>query len=147
MQMVTATAVPAESALQSFLVGADFADAYQAKLADPALPPVEIFRRAFRATPGWVARLMFLRNRLARLVGLKDVGDMRGDTGRGGDVLRTGDRLGIFNVVGQSDTELLLGIDDSHLDVRVSILKRADATAGVGVASTTRKRKGRRVLF
>ncbi len=40
---------------------------------------------------------------------------------------RVGDRLGIFTIFGSTPDELLLGIDDSHLDLRVSVLKQGGA--------------------
>jgi hypothetical protein len=42
---------------------------------------------------------------------------------RPADSYQVGDRLGIFSIFGKTEKELLLGIDDSHLDVRVSVLK------------------------
>jgi hypothetical protein len=39
------------------------------------------------------------------------------------ETYQVGDRLGIFSIFGKTEHELLLGIDDSHLDVRVSVLK------------------------
>ena len=66
---------------------------------------------------------MALRNALVQLVGLKSVGSMtagvRGDTA----ISAVGTRMGIFRIFGNSERELLLGIDDRHLDVRVSVMK------------------------
>jgi hypothetical protein len=42
---------------------------------------------------------------------------------RPADTYQVGDRLGIFSIFGKTENELLLGIDDNHLDVRVSLLK------------------------
>ncbi len=120
---VTATDVPDESVLHAMLGDADFFDAYTAPLRDGSLTPVEIFLRTARATPSWVTSLMSLRNWIVRRLGLKDVGAMSGATGKPAEAYKIGDRIGIFSIFGTSETELLLGIDDSHLDVRVSILK------------------------
>jgi hypothetical protein len=119
---VTATAVPDESALQPSLADADFYDAFEAPLNTAMLSPTEIFLRASRATPRWVDDLMAIRNRIVRLFGLKDVGAMRG-AAKASDAYQVGDRLGIFSIFGKTENELLLGIDDRHLDVRVSVLK------------------------
>jgi hypothetical protein len=56
-------------------------------------------------------------------IGLKDVGNMDAATDKSPDGYRIGDRLGIFSVFGKTENELLLGIDDKHLDVRVSVIK------------------------
>ena len=125
MTTMTATSVPIESALHSTLPSADFFDAYEAPLQDPTLMPTEIFLRASRATPKWVGRLMAIRNAIVRRLGLKDVGSMGGGSRRPAADYRVGDRVGIFDVFAISERELVLGIDDSHLDVRVSIFKSA----------------------
>jgi Protein of unknown function (DUF2867) len=119
---VTATTVPNDSALQPSLADADFYDAYEAPLSTAKLSPTEIFLRASRSTPKWVDDLMAIRNRIVRLFGLKDVGAMKVAT-KAPDAYEVGDRLGIFSVFGKTEKELLLGIDDRHLDVRVSVLK------------------------
>lgn len=119
---VTATTVPDESVLQPTLANADFYDAYEAPLIAAMLSPTEIFLRASRSTPRWVDDLMVIRNRIVRLFGLKDVGAMK-VVARAPDAYRVGDRLGIFSIFGKTEKELLLGIDDRHLDVRVSVLK------------------------
>jgi hypothetical protein len=119
---VTATTVPDQSALQATLANADFYDAYEAPLSSAMLSPTEIFLRASRSTPQWVDDLMAIRNRIVRLFGLKDVGAMK-VAARAPDAYQVGDRLGIFSIFAKTEDELLLGIDDRHLDVRVSVLK------------------------
>ena len=119
---VTATTVPDQSALRPTLADADFYDAYQAPLNTAMLSPTEIFLRTSRATPRWVDDLMAIRNRIVRLFGLKDVGAMK-VASRAPDAYEVGDRLGIFSIFAKTEDELLLGIDDRHLDVRVSVLK------------------------
>jgi Protein of unknown function (DUF2867) len=122
MTNVTATTIPDDSALQPWLAGADFYDAYEAPLKIAMLSPIEIFLRSSRSTPRWVDDLMAIRNRIVRLFGLKDVGAMKAVT-KASDAYKVGDRLGIFSIFGKTEKELLLGIDDRHLDVRVSVLK------------------------
>lgn len=126
MRIVTQTTIPADSLLQPLLANADFHDAFQAQLHDPALTPVEIYLRASRATPPWVNRLMDLRNRLVRPLGLKAPGRLSDVGGKQAAAYKIGDRIGIFSIFALTDAELLMGIDDSHLDVRVSVLKRDD---------------------
>ena len=123
MTAVNETSVPATSGLQPILASANFYDAYEAPLTNVSLSPTEIFLRASRATPGWVDLAMSLRNKIVRQLGLKDVGGMGDTTRRAAGDYKIGDRLSIFSVFGTSDTELLLGIDDRHLDVRVSVMK------------------------
>ena len=133
---VIKTTVPHDSLLQTSLAGADFYEAYEAPLNDPALSPTEIFLRASRATPRWVSVAMALRNRIVQRLGLKDVGTMRVSGGKSADTYRVGDRLGIFSIFGKTENELLLGIDDRHLDVRVSLMKSVQNGLSRYVVST-----------
>jgi hypothetical protein len=139
MKTVTVTEVPEESALREFLAEAHFFDAYRAALGDTTLTPVEFFLHAVKATPAWVTGLMSLRNLIVRQLGLKDVGMMRSATGKPARDYRIGDRLGIFSILANTESELLLGIDDRHLDVRVSILKPRDKKSQSYVVSTVVK--------
>jgi hypothetical protein len=123
MAHVTETDLPAESALRSWVEDADFYDAYECGLNDASLTPTEIFLRAARATPIWAEMLMSIRNRIVKLLGLKDVGNLGAVTEMSVTSYEIGDRLGIFNILAKTDSELILGIDDRHLDVRVSVLK------------------------
>ncbi len=136
MANVVKTKVPQNSLLQPSLADADFYDAYAAPLNDRALSPTEIFLRASRATPQWVGLAMSLRNRIVRRLGLKDVGAMRAPAGKSADSYAIGDRLGIFRVFDKTENELLLGIDDSHLDVRVSLMKLQENSFSRYVVST-----------
>jgi hypothetical protein len=123
MPSIIAGDFPGRSQLWPWLQAATFHDSFEAELSDPALSPIEIFQRASRATPGWAARLMAIRNRAVKLVGLKDVGALAERVARPADAYQIGDRLGIFTLMARTDDEIVLGIDDRHLDVRVSVLK------------------------
>jgi len=127
---IVETTVPRDSALQALLQEAHFADAYRGDLQRAELSPAEIFQRAFRATPVWVSALLALRNRMVRLVGLKDVGRFDASPARHADDVGIGDRLGIFHVLGKTEREIVLGIDDRHLDVRVSVFKEGSVAGG-----------------
>jgi hypothetical protein len=47
-----------------------------------------------------------------------------------------GDRLSIFRIFSLDDTELVMGIDDVHLDVRISFLARRAGAASTYVVSS-----------
>jgi hypothetical protein len=127
MQTVSAAEMPEECALRGMLVGAHFSHACRMPLASASLTPPEIFLRYLKATPAWVERALALRNAIVRQIGLKDVGPMTPLTEKPAADYRVGDRLGIFTIFGSTPDELLLGIDDSHLDLRVSVLKQGGA--------------------
>jgi hypothetical protein len=144
MAIVTATSVPEECALRALLPRASFFDAYRCALNDQALTPVQIFIRAAKRDAAWVSWLMRLRNLIVRHLGLKDVGEMTVADGKPASAYQAGDRLGIFSILSTTEAELLLGIDDTHLDVRVSLLKRArEGDYVVSTVVETHNRLGR----
>jgi len=123
LAVVIKTIVPSDSALKPTIAGANFFDAYSSPLTNSTLTPTEIFLRSISATPRWVDSLMSIRNVVVRQLGLKDVGAMRGAADKPASAYRDGDQIGIFRIFSQTDNELILGINDRHLDVRVSVLK------------------------
>ncbi|WP_395824739.1 DUF2867 domain-containing protein [Elstera sp.] len=127
MPKVTAVALPPESLLAPLYAKADFCDAWAIDLVDPNLSALAIAHKTFAATPPWVNGLLALRDRIVALVGLRGAGSMKASLQKPLVDYRPGDKLGIFKIFSLTEAELILGIDDSHLDVRVSILKPADA--------------------
>jgi hypothetical protein len=131
---------PAESQLSRNLDQAFYSDAFETDLIDAGLSPVDIARRAFASTPRWADGLLTVRDRIVSLFGLKAVGHLsRGSAGRPLHEPAVGDALSIFRVMSVTDSELILGIDDTHLDVRISFLKRlSDLPATYVVSSWVR---------
>ncbi|WP_052736521.1 DUF2867 domain-containing protein [Aquincola tertiaricarbonis] len=117
-------AVPATSALAHRVGTADFHDAYAVDVGSSTLTALEHFLVIVRRTPRWVDVLMTLRNRMVRMVGLKDLGALGGvRTGKPAAAYRPGDRVGIFTLISATDDEVLLGDSDRHLDVTLSVLR------------------------
>jgi len=112
MNAVNMTTVPKESALYSWLADADFHDAWVSPMQSGELTPTEIFLRAARSTPRWVALLMSIRNGIVRKFGLKDVRSMGGMTDKAADAYRAGDRLGIFGIMEQEAENPATDLDD-----------------------------------
>jgi Protein of unknown function (DUF2867) len=125
MPTVRRVAFPKESRLHRDLDRAYYVDAFETDLADASLTPVEIATRAFASTPGWVGGLIALRDGIVSVFGLKTSGGVRfSDVGPVSKVPAVGDSFSIFRVFSVDGAELVLGIDDKHLDVRISFLKR-----------------------
>jgi hypothetical protein len=124
MTHVTQIPFPAESQLQPLLAGAHYYDAFAADMADPALTPTQIFVRFGEAFPDWGEALLGVRNQVVKRLGLLDVGAFRKVDPKPIGTLSVGDPLGIFRIMAMDETELVAGIDDSHLDVRISVVKR-----------------------
>lgn len=128
MGSVRATDLPPSSLLFQQPAGIqpdDFVDCYT---KPSALPLDEAAERAFRF-PAWVSALMRLRNLLVTPFGLNTE-------------VTSPNRVGFFPLVTRSETELILGIDDSHLDFRISILKQ-DGSIYFATWVRTKNRFGR----
>lgn len=124
------------------LAGASFADSFAITVDGLGLDAVDATRRAFERVPAWVSRLMALRNLMVRPFRLK-TGASDVDASRG--------RIGFFPVLSQSPSEVVLGLDDRHLDFRVSVQVRELGVGRQEVSASTAVRPhnvfGRAYLF
>jgi hypothetical protein len=102
----------------------DYADAYQAIIPAELFVDVDSFARSiFRSTPWWVKALMAARNCVVSVIGLK-TSDFTDAENENID-LQTGSSIRGFHVFDRTESEILLGLDDSHLDFRLSLLLEA----------------------
>ena len=124
LKQVSKIAMPSESRLAPGLAGSAFHDAFEARLDDLTLTAVEIAAASLRSTPRWVEALLTVRNAMAKPFGVTPVTPLGRLEPATSGAWRAGDRFGMFNVMCIDDDELVLGIDDAHLDVRISVLRR-----------------------
>ena len=110
------------------LAGATFADSYAITAEGLGLDAVEATKRAMGRTPRWVSGLMALRSVLVTPFLLK--------TGREKSV-RSSTRIGFFPVIRQSADEVVLGMNDRHLDFRVSVEVRPLGAGRQEISATT----------
>lgn len=124
---VVEVSVPHDTVIHQHLAGAHFHDAYTTADPHPEQPALQAWLDVVSRTPTWTRQLMALRNRLVRLVGLQDLGQLddleHHPQARQASHYRVGDRLGIFQIRYLSSGEVILGQDDKHLDVQVSLHK------------------------
>lgn len=101
--------------------------------------PIEAAAFAFfNTSPRWIKSLLRLRNKIVRTMGLK-VSKVPDDPEA---VLRSvkwekGEEIGLFKVYNKLNDEIILGQDDSHLDFRISLLKRQRKGGAELVITTT----------
>ncbi len=133
------TRAPAGSAIARQVPGSYFHDAWSITAEDPSLDAFSQFLRVARVTPAWIEAAMGMRNRLVGLVGLKNLGRVTpADPSRPAASYRPGDRVGIFTLQSVTDTEVLLGDSDKHLDVVLSLHQQPlPSPAGLLVTVTT----------
>lgn len=110
------------------LAGATFADSYALTTDDLGLDAVEATKRVMGRTPRWVSGLMALRNVLVTPFLLK--------TGREKSV-RSSVRIGFFPVISQSADEVVLGMNDRHLDFRLSVEVKPLGAGRQEISATT----------
>jgi len=129
--------VPSGSVINARLSGAYFHDCYTIAVSDTKPTALGYFLCAVTNTPRWINVLMALRNGVVRFVGLKDLGEL-GDLNesKSADDYQPGDRVGIFTLISNSH-EALLGDNDKHLEVVLSIYKHPQVSDGVQTISVT----------
>ena len=98
------------------LADADWADCFETLVPDRGLTAEKATRQAFGRMPAWAGALMALRNLLVRPFGLK------GDPAA---VAAGAPRVGMFPIVSQTGTEMVLGFDDRHLNFRIVVETQA----------------------
>ncbi|MCV3272661.1 DUF2867 domain-containing protein [Roseobacter sinensis] len=106
---VIKTDLPAQSRLHGYMRPGDFLDCYRVQSTLPAPDAAQIIV----AFPQWAKALVALRGVLVAPFGLRN--DAPGES----------NKLGPFPVEHTSDTEVIAGFNDKHLDFRVSVY-RAD---------------------
>jgi uncharacterized protein DUF2867 len=85
------------------LPGADFADAYHLQSTEPGLDAIIATERIMSRLPRWILLLLALRNLLVAPFGLKGSGDH------------------LFPLVSREPGQVVLGMNDKHLDFRLVI--------------------------
>ncbi len=110
------------------LPSADFGDAFAIDVRNATLDAPEATRRVFAGQPGWIAKLLAIRNILVKPLGLKPGADRN---------LPASGRVGIFPLVSSSSERVVLGFDDTHLNFRIIVdVKALDETTHRVTATT-----------
>ncbi|MDP3739376.1 MAG: DUF2867 domain-containing protein [Hyphomonadaceae bacterium] len=133
---VTECDLPAGSALNNAFAGVDFHDSYRAPLAHADLGPPRIFHGIFSHTPVWMRAVLILRNQFARLAGLEVPRTSEIVGSRPRKRYQVGEKIGPWPIFSLTDSELVAGRNNLHMDFRVSIMKVRDG-GGPGVVVST----------
>ncbi|HYD95450.1 MAG TPA: DUF2867 domain-containing protein [Noviherbaspirillum sp.] len=121
------TAFPLETSIRHCFSRTDLADAFSILLpAGASSDPERLAHVVFGAQAPWVGALMRVRDLVMARFGVKTSAELQADAGSS-----AGRRLGIFRIYRRSDTEIVLGEDDGHLDFRLSVLVRAQPSGAV----------------
>lgn len=121
LRTATPVPLPPQVGVARLYEGADLADAFAIRLPPHLAGNAEKLARCALEYPApWVDRLMWLRDQLVSLVGLKTSDELRNASSL--DV-RHARRIGIFRIYEARADEVVLGEDDTHLDFRVSVCR------------------------
>jgi hypothetical protein len=115
------TDLPSSSALNALREPGDFLDCFFGPHGPTQVTTMEAAHIAMSQMPKWATTLMAARNAIVGPLGLKTGSSAPpppppAQTG-------VGDSIGIFKIMSASDTEVVVGEDDRHLNFRASILK------------------------
>ena len=122
-------AVPVDARLALLLPDVGFADAYCVSGVIQGLSARQASLAIFDSPPPWINGLMALRNRIVAPFGLK--------AGVRPASSMEHDNVGIFPVLAESPGEILMGLDDRHLDFRVAVTVQPAAAGAQQITVTT----------
>jgi hypothetical protein len=124
---VEQVALPSQSALATAFKSMNLADAFSIRLpADASVNPDVLARFIFAEQPAWIGALIQVRDAIVAGFGLKTakhLATLPSDA--------KAPRIGIFRVFSASETEIVLGENDKHLDFRVSIICTPGSPPGI----------------
>lgn len=114
---VTPVPLPSRSSIVHVYKSTNLADAFAIRLPlNASSDPDLLARFIFSHQPPWIGKLTNLRDAIVARFGLKTAKHLATlSSAKAG-------RVGIFKVYSSSETEIILGEDDKHLDFRVSVL-------------------------
>jgi hypothetical protein len=123
---VTPVSLPPESGIARAYASTNLADAYSIELPTAASTNLELLARfIFSQHAPWVSSLMTVRDAVVASFGLKTAKHLA----TLGAQSKTG-RVDIFKIYSTSQTEVVLGEDDKHLDFRLSVLCSGQPSQG-----------------
>jgi Protein of unknown function (DUF2867) len=136
MTLLKCDVPPASVLNRSVVESAYFRDAYSAPLRHTDTSVIDIFFSIFGHRPLWMKTPLIIRNKIASLCGL--------DAPTTAEIIhpeikssyQVGDKIGAWPIFFLSETELVAGRDNKHLDFRLSVLKVADGKSVSVVVST-----------
>ncbi len=128
LMQVTSVALPVQSVVTHLYKSLNLADAFAIQLPSNASTDLDLLaRHIFENQPSWIGNLLKVRDAIVVVFGLKTakhLATLSSDA--------NAKRLGIFKVYSMSDTEIVFGEDDKHLDFRLSVLCSKEPASEVG---------------
>lgn len=128
---------PPNSVVDRVLIdSAYFQDSYRSPLSRPRASVADIFLAIFAHHPMWMKLILIARHRIVALFGLEVPAmsevvrpALRSD-------YRVGDKIGVWPIFALTNSELVAGRDNKHLDFRLSVLTETNGDEASVVVST-----------
>jgi hypothetical protein len=137
MPIVVAGEVPLQSEIARRQAQSDYVDCRTLITKKRYSSALACYLAMVGQTPAWVNTMMAMRNKIVSFVGLKNLGHLGDvDAGKPVEAYQVGERVGIFTILYLSDEEVILGDNDRHLEVQLSMVLR-DVVDGQRVTNTT----------
>src|SRR5262245_12810861 len=114
--------IPSDSALASDPHNIYYSDSFEVRLNRTELKMHEIYLGIFAWPPAWLKRLLVVRTKIVSLFGIKGPTREQLNAVEIKDRYEVGEKIALFTLYSQSDTEIISGGDDKHLEFRVSVL-------------------------
>jgi hypothetical protein len=115
--LVAPVALPSQSGIVHVYKSTNLADAFAIRLPLSASSDPDLLARfIFSHQPSWIGKLTKVRDAIVAGFGLKTAKHLATLASA------KAERVGIFKIYSTSETEIVLGEDDKHLDFRVSVL-------------------------
>ena len=122
---------PPQAARSAGLPAIDFSDCYHGHTERAGVTAMEAARAMFERPPAWVNALMAARDAAVSRLGLK--------TSQDATKAAKGRHSGIFPVLTEMPNEVVLGLDDKHLDFRIWVSVQAvDGGSDISTATLVR---------
>jgi len=129
--------IPSSSVLDRQLIEtAYFRDSYRALLRHQRAGVVDIFVAIFAHHPQWMKAILIVRNRIASWCGLEAPTVSEIIHFKIKSSYAVGDKIGVWPIFSLTETELVVGRDNKHLDFRLSVLKVGEEGAESVIVST-----------
>ena len=126
--LVKPVALPAQCAVASAYASTNLADAFAIQLPLGTSNDPELMARfLFSHQPSWIQWLINIRDAIVASFGLKTAQQLTTLSNEAG-----ADRIGIFKVYSRTETEIVMGEDDKHLDFRLSVLRTSGLSPTLG---------------
>lgn len=119
----TESSIPSNSLVAYYLARVDYNDSYVVGLTDIELDIREIYLAIFSFSPLWVKQLFYIRNKIVGIFGIKGPSTKGLFNIERKPQYEVGEKIGLFPMYSLELNELIVGVDDKHLNFRMSVQK------------------------